>query len=66
MTKDELVAEMDQAMQIVGYVELVGAADQRARTMMQDTGIQTPVGIKVKGPDVATIESIGQRDRASA
>ena len=31
MTKDKLVAEMNKAMQIVGYVEQLGAADQRAR-----------------------------------
>ena len=29
--------------------------------MMQSTGIQTPVGIKVKGPDVAVIEEISQQ-----
>jgi Cu(I)/Ag(I) efflux system membrane protein CusA/SilA len=29
--------------------------------MMQSTGIQTPVGIKVKGPEVAVIEDISQQ-----
>ena len=52
MTKDKLVAEMDQAMQIVGYVN-AWVQPIAARAMMQSTGIQTPVGIKVKGPDVA-------------
>ncbi len=28
--------------------------------MMQDTGIQTPVGIKVKGPDVAIVGEVAQ------
>ena len=27
---------------------------------MQDTGIQTPVGIKVKGPDLAVVEEIAR------
>ena len=29
--------------------------------MMQDTGIQTPVGIKVKGKDLATVQEIAQK-----
>ena len=60
MTKDRLVAELDQAMQIVGYANS-WVQPINARTIMQDTGIQTPAGIKVKGSDVATIESIGQK-----
>jgi Cu(I)/Ag(I) efflux system membrane protein CusA/SilA len=59
LTKDDLVAELDQAMQIVGYSNS-WVQPIAARTIMQDTGIQTPAGIKVKGPDVATIESIGR------
>jgi Cu(I)/Ag(I) efflux system membrane protein CusA/SilA len=60
MTKDKLVAEMDRAMQIVGYVN-TWVQPIRARVMMQTTGIQTPVGVKVKGPDVAEIERISQQ-----
>ncbi|MEO8465945.1 MAG: CusA/CzcA family heavy metal efflux RND transporter [Gammaproteobacteria bacterium] len=60
LTKDQLVAELDQAMQIVGYANS-WVQPINARTIMQDTGIQTPAGIKVKGSDVATIESIGQK-----
>ena len=59
LTKDQLVAQMDQAMQIVGYANS-WVQPINARTVMQDTGIQTPAGIKVKGPDLATIESIGK------
>ena len=51
MTKDKLIAEMNQAMQIVGYVNS-WTQPISTRVMMQDTGIQTPVGIKVKGPDL--------------
>jgi copper/silver efflux system protein len=59
MTKDKIVAEMDAAMQIVGYVN-TWVQPIRTRVMMQTTGIQTPVGVKVKGPDVAEVERISQ------
>jgi copper/silver efflux system protein len=59
MTKDKLVAEMDNALQTVGYIN-TWVQPIRARVMMQTTGIQTPVGIKVKGPDIAEVERISQ------
>ena len=55
MTKAALVAEMDEALRITGYVN-TWTQPIAGRVMMQDTGIQTPVGIKVKGPDIAQIE----------
>src|SRR6185436_17071309 len=58
-TRESLVAEMDRAMQVVGYVN-TWVQPIRARVMMQTTGIQTPVGLKVKGPDVVEIERISQ------
>jgi copper/silver efflux system protein len=60
MTKAALVAEMDKEMDIIGYVNSWVQPIQ-ARVMMQSTGIQTPVGIKVKGADIAEIESISQQ-----
>jgi Cu(I)/Ag(I) efflux system membrane protein CusA/SilA len=63
MTKDRLVAEMDQAMHIPGYVN-TWVQPISARVMMQDTGLQTPVGIKIKGFDIATIEGIGKQIEA--
>jgi len=60
MTKDKIVAEMDQALQTVGYVN-AWVQPIRARVMMQTTGIQTPVGVKVKGPDILVIEDLSQR-----
>jgi len=60
MTKSKLVAEMDQKMNIIGYVNS-WVQPIRARVMMQSTGIQTPVGIKVKGDDIAVIESTSQQ-----
>ncbi|HEV8316173.1 MAG TPA: efflux RND transporter permease subunit [Vicinamibacterales bacterium] len=59
VTKEKLVGEMDAAMQVVGYVN-TWVQPIRARVMMQTTGIQTPVGLKVKGPEVAEIERISQ------
>ena len=55
MTKAALVAEMDEALRITGYVN-TWTQPIAGRVMMQDTGIQTPVGIKVRGPDIAQLE----------
>ncbi len=63
MTKNALVAEMNQAMQIVGYVNS-WTQPISARVMMQDTGIQTPVGIKVKGGELAVVDDVAQRVEA--
>jgi Cu(I)/Ag(I) efflux system membrane protein CusA/SilA len=60
MTKDKLIAEMDEAMRIVGYVN-TWVQPIRARVMMQGTGLQTPVGIKVKGAEVSMIEDISKQ-----
>ena len=59
MTKDRLVAAMNKEMQIVGYVNS-WTQPISTRVMMQDTGIQTPVGIKVKGKDLAQVQQIAQ------
>jgi Cu(I)/Ag(I) efflux system membrane protein CusA/SilA len=59
MTKDRLVAEMNEAMQVVGYVNS-WTQPINTRLMMQDTGIQTPVGIKVKGADLAVVEEVAK------
>jgi len=63
MTKEKLVAEMNDAMQIVGYANS-WTQPITARVVMQDTGIPTPVGIKVKGEDVAVIERISKQIEA--
>ena len=63
MTKDKLIAEMNQSMQIVGYVNS-WTQPISTRVMMQDTGIQTPVGIKVKGRELGQVEEIAQNVEA--
>jgi Cu(I)/Ag(I) efflux system membrane protein CusA/SilA len=60
MTKDKLIAEMNNAMQIVGYVNS-WTQPISTRVMMQDTGIQTPVGIKVKGKDLTVVQQVAQQ-----
>ncbi len=60
MTKQKLIAEMNSAMNIVGYVNS-WTQPISTRVMMQDTGIQTPVGIKVKGKDLAVVQQVAQQ-----
>ncbi|MGE0114994.1 MAG: efflux RND transporter permease subunit [Steroidobacteraceae bacterium] len=60
MTKAKLVAEMNDALQVVGFVNS-WTQPISTRVLMQDTGIQTAVGIKVKGAEVAVIEATAKR-----
>jgi Cu(I)/Ag(I) efflux system membrane protein CusA/SilA len=60
MTKGRLVAEMDEAMKFIGFVNS-WTQPISTRVLMQGTGIQTAVGIKVKGPDIRTIEEVSRR-----
>src|SRR6185503_4257608 len=59
MTKDALIDEMNKAMTIVGYSNS-WTQPISTRVMMQDTGIQTPVGLKVKGKDLAVVQQVAQ------
>jgi copper/silver efflux system protein len=63
MTREKLVSEMDKAVETVGYVN-AWVQPIRARVVMQTTGIQTPVGVKVTGPDVAVVEDLSQQIEA--
>src|SRR6185503_6992930 len=63
MTRQKLIAEMDKAVETVGYVN-AWVQPIRARVMMQTTGIQTPVGVKVSGSDITVIESLSQQIEA--
>jgi len=55
---EELVADMDQAMQIPG-VSNAWTMPIKARTDMLTTGVKTPIGIKIYGADLSEIERIG-------
>ncbi len=58
MTYEELVEEMDRQMQFPG-LQNAWTMPIRARIDMLTTGIRTPVGIKISGPDLKTIEETG-------
>ena len=55
---DDLVEAMNQLMQIPGTTNAF-TMPIKNRTDMLSTGIRTPVGLKVYGPDVTGIERIG-------
>ena len=59
MTFEELTEEMDQAMTFPG-VSNACVMPIKARTDMLTTGVRTPVGIKIFGPDLKEIEKIGE------
>jgi Cu(I)/Ag(I) efflux system membrane protein CusA/SilA len=58
MTSDKLTAELDAALHIPGYAN-IWVPPIRNRIDMLVTGIKSPVGIKVAGPDLKVIERIG-------
>ena len=60
MTYEKLVREMDNATRLPGTVN-AWTMPIKNRIDMQATGIRTPVGIKIFGPDLATIGELGER-----
>ena len=57
MTHDKLVEELDRAVRVPGLSN-IWVPPIRNRIDMLATGIKSPLGIKVAGPDLATIERI--------
>ena len=57
---DELIAELDQNVRLPGVTN-AWTMPIRNRIDMLSTGIRTPIGIKVLGPDLREIEKIGAR-----
>ena len=57
ITEEELVAELDETLQLPG-ISNAWTMPIKARLDMLSTGIRTPVGIKVSGSDLATIQQI--------
>jgi Cu(I)/Ag(I) efflux system membrane protein CusA/SilA len=55
---DELVAEMNAAMQFPGWTNAY-TMPIKARVDMLSTGVRTPLGVKVMGTDLAEIERVG-------
>jgi Cu(I)/Ag(I) efflux system membrane protein CusA/SilA len=58
VTLDGIVAELDRAVKIPGLANL-WIQPIRTRLDMLATGIKSPVGVKIAGPDLAVIERIG-------
>jgi len=63
LTTESLRAEMDKALQFPG-VSNAWTMPIRARIDMLATGIRTPVGIKVFGPDLTEIEALSRQVEA--
>ena len=63
MTQKKLIAEMDAALKIPGMGN-VWVQPIRNRIDMLATGIKSPVGIKIAGPDLKVIEKIGEEIEA--
>jgi Cu(I)/Ag(I) efflux system membrane protein CusA/SilA len=60
MTYDRLVAQMDSAVKLPGVTN-AWTMPIRGRIDMLATGIRTPVGIKIFGPDLSELERIGRQ-----
>jgi Cu(I)/Ag(I) efflux system membrane protein CusA/SilA len=59
MTPEMLRAELDSVVQYTGLTN-IWVMPIKTRIDMLATGIKTPVGIKIAGPDLNVIENIGQ------
>src|SRR5581483_554921 len=59
MTTDKLIAEMDKSLQFPG-VSNAWTMPIKARIDMLSTGIRTPVGVKVFGKDLETIDKVAR------
>jgi Cu(I)/Ag(I) efflux system membrane protein CusA/SilA len=58
MTPEKLTAEMNAAIQVPGLTN-AWTMPIKTRIDMLSTGIKTPVGIKIAGPDLAVLERVG-------
>jgi copper/silver efflux system protein len=63
VTYDDLVAEMDRATQMPGVMN-IWTMPIRNRIDMLSTGMRTPVGVKIFGPDLVELERLGTEAEA--
>ncbi len=63
MTVQKLIEEMDKAIQFPGVTN-AWTMPIKTRIDMLSTGIKTPVGIKISGPDLQVLENIGREVEA--
>ena len=64
MTTQKLINEMNEATKFPGLAN-VFVMPIKTRIDMLTTGIRTPVGVKVSGPDLTTIERVGREIEAA-
>ena len=63
MTPDRLIREMDDAIRFPGLTN-AWTMPIKTRIDMLSTGIKTPVGVKLSGPDLRVLEDLGSRVEA--
>ncbi len=63
MTTSKLIAELDRVVRLPGLTN-AWTMPIKTRIDMLSTGIKTPVGIKVAGPDLSTLQSLGEQIEA--
>jgi len=63
MTPEKLVKELDAAIKFPGVTN-AWTMPIKTRIDMLSTGIKTPVGVKVAGPDLRTLEEVGKEIEA--
>jgi copper/silver efflux system protein len=63
MTPDRLISEMNQAIQFPGVTN-AWTMPIKTRIDMLSTGIKTPVGIKLSGPDLTVLQELGKEVEA--
>jgi copper/silver efflux system protein len=60
LSSEDLVEEMDRALRIPGTTN-AWTMPIKNRIDMLSTGVRTPVGVKIYGPDLGEIEAVGER-----
>ncbi len=63
MTPERLIEEMDAAIEVPGLTN-AWTMPIKTRIDMLSTGIKTPIGIKIAGPDLAVLERVGKEVEA--
>ena len=64
LTQQDLIAELDGLIRFPGLTN-AWTMPIKTRIDMLSTGIKTPVGIKVAGPDLSVLEELGKRIEAT-
>jgi Cu(I)/Ag(I) efflux system membrane protein CusA/SilA len=64
MTTDKIIADLDSKLKIPGLANAF-VPPIRNRIDMLATGIKTPVGVKITGPDLDTLQQLGEQVAAA-